>query len=579
MKTHTLLRTTGPAACLLAALAAAAAACGNGKESRDATTERDAPPLDTSGDWPEIPCDQLVDTDGDTIADQHEGTGDTDGDTIPNHLDTDSDDDGFPDADEAGDTSLCTPPTNSDDDAIADFIDGDSDNDGLGDREEATYSTNPYNPDTDGDGYSDLAEVATGHDPKDAADIIPSDDFYVILPFEGDPQEKVLEFHSAIRKADIYFVMDTTGSMSEEANNLASGLRTMIPQLRAEIPDVGIGCGHFEDFNINCGPCPVVMGIPTCYGVASNKVYYHFQDITTNEAAAQAGVDQLKARAGTGGCNWASSLEALYQIATGAGIAPFVPPKSCPLAPDEIFPRVGYPCFRPGALPIVVVLTDTASRSGPCTTGPNTADGYYDVDFPTERPHRYDAAVAELNAIGARVLGVISGAEAGDPSCQFQSWARDTGTVNPDGSPLLFPISSDGTLVTSSIVDAIKKIAGGTPQDVDAVTQDQIPDDPPQFYSEVNAAGFVTSIVAKDCFREDGTVTTCTVSPDGASFVLVPPGYLVRFTVTFHNGIVREIGSAQVYRATIVVRGNHVANLDEREVIIIIPASSEVIFV
>lgn len=41
----------------------------------------------------------------------------------------------------------------------------DTDGDGLPDSVEAIYGTDPNNPDTDGDGYSDGAEVRTGHDP------------------------------------------------------------------------------------------------------------------------------------------------------------------------------------------------------------------------------------------------------------------------------------------------------------------------------------------------------------------------------------------------------------------------------
>ncbi len=41
----------------------------------------------------------------------------------------------------------------------------DSDQDGLSDQEEAIYKTDPHNPDTDGDGYSDGTEVKSGYDP------------------------------------------------------------------------------------------------------------------------------------------------------------------------------------------------------------------------------------------------------------------------------------------------------------------------------------------------------------------------------------------------------------------------------
>ena len=45
----------------------------------------------------------------------------------------------------------------------------DSDCDGLTNAEEKLYGTDPNNPDTDGDGYSDGIEVASGYDPLKAA--------------------------------------------------------------------------------------------------------------------------------------------------------------------------------------------------------------------------------------------------------------------------------------------------------------------------------------------------------------------------------------------------------------------------
>ncbi len=43
--------------------------------------------------------------------------------------------------------------------------DVDPDHDGLTNREESYWNTDPFNPDTDGDGFKDGEEVASGHDP------------------------------------------------------------------------------------------------------------------------------------------------------------------------------------------------------------------------------------------------------------------------------------------------------------------------------------------------------------------------------------------------------------------------------
>ena len=91
----------------------------------------------------------ILDSDGDGIDDQTEGTGDDDGDGIPNYLDAsnDEDGDGVPDTIEGS--------ADSDGDGINDAQDPDADNDGIPDGLEAGASGN----DTDGDGIDDAFDV------------------------------------------------------------------------------------------------------------------------------------------------------------------------------------------------------------------------------------------------------------------------------------------------------------------------------------------------------------------------------------------------------------------------------------
>jgi len=80
-----------------------------------------------------------VDTDGDTIPNDIEGTGDTDMDGTPNNEDTDSDGDTIPDEEEGT--------ADPDHDSIPNYLDRDSDNDGMTDAEERAAGTDPYTPD------------------------------------------------------------------------------------------------------------------------------------------------------------------------------------------------------------------------------------------------------------------------------------------------------------------------------------------------------------------------------------------------------------------------------------------------
>ena len=77
-----------------------------------------------------------VDTDGDVIPDEVEGTDDPDGDGIPNYLDLDSDGDSIWDEEEGVD--------DPDGDGIPNYLDVYSDYDSVHDETEIMLGSNPY---------------------------------------------------------------------------------------------------------------------------------------------------------------------------------------------------------------------------------------------------------------------------------------------------------------------------------------------------------------------------------------------------------------------------------------------------
>jgi hypothetical protein len=512
-----------------------------------------------------VRCESDDDTDGDGIYDEFETTQDWEGDGIPNLEDPDSDDDGYPDAEEHGLEDGCAA-VDTDGDGIPDFLDLDSDGDGLSDEEERTrYFTDPLNEDTDGDGFTDLAEAATGRDPADPSSRIPDDAFYVVLPYMGEAQERELVFGTSVRKADVFFMVDSTGSMSSEISNLRTGLSSIVTEMRASLTDVGVGFGQFAGFGGTPSGCDLFSCVD---GLEGDLPFELVQEITTDDATMQSAVDRLDSD--SGGANWASSTEALYLTATGEGFTPWLDPQRCPAIPDEESSRYGYPCFRPRALPIAVVLTDTASKNGP-----GASVTYDPSDFPASPrgPHTYEESLAAVTGIGGRVIGIISGMEAGNPDAQFDTWARDTGTVDASGSPIRFTINSDGTGLDSRIVDAIRILAEETPQNISGAVEDG--EDRPEEIGPVDATQFVKAITPAALF--DGTMEHACPDPercDDTRFLNVTPGNTVRFNVRFLNDFQTPRSFAQVFLAEILVLGNGVAELDSREVIIVVPAGS-----
>jgi hypothetical protein len=545
-----------------------------------------AAPAEDGGSEP-TGCDD-ADTDGDGIADAREGDGDPDGDGLPNAADDDSDGDGISDADEARSTDPCAP-ADSDGDGTPDFIDTDSDNDGLSDEREAELGTDPTDTDSDDDGVTDLGEVdGAGTDPNDAGSTIPEGDFFVVLPYEGDREERRLRFGTDIEIADVFMLVDMTGSMGGERQNLITGLLdVIIPGIQAEIPDVQFGVGGFDDYPYAGygSDCEVRTLAGTGTGPRCDTPFYLLREIgppdrdvggwSLSASATECPIDTsvrnigriegspngrpdlLEAVEGLP-CHYGadgpeSYVPALWSTATGMGLSwptGSIPGQTCPVIPDEDGTRVGYPCFRPGALPIVLFFGDNEFHNGP---GGSEA---YSFDAPT-----YTEAVDALNDIGARVIGVDSGSA----RPEFEQVATATGAVRADGTPLVFDIASDGTGLDSTVVSAVAELVGGTPQDVTTRTEN-VPGNPDDF----DATAFIEAIVPFEGYTPSGGPGGYG-SKDATTFYEVIPGTTVEFTIDFYNGVRMPADVAQIFQARIIVVGNDVTDLDARNVYIVVP--------
>jgi len=91
----------------------------------------------------------------------------------------------------------------------------------------------------------------------------------------------------------------------------------------------------------------------------------------------------------------------------------------------------------------------------------------------------------------------------------------------------------------------------------------------------VDARNFIKTITPVSLFDGTAEVTCPTASRcDDQQFFAVPPGQTVRFRVRFLNDFHEPQSFAQVFFATIYVLGNGVAELDAREVVIVVPSGS-----
>jgi hypothetical protein len=513
-------------------------------------------PVDTDGDT--VPDYFDMDSDGDTISDADEtpADSDVDGDHIPDRLDLDTDGDGIPDAEEAGDDDIATHPVDTDGDGIADFRDVDSDNDGLSDEWEDEHGLDPYDEDTDGDGAPDLIEVGAGTDPLDGTSnpraegnflfIVPYNDPEDPPPTPVDPDPRVdhLVFSTNLKVADVFFTLDSSGSMGGEINNLRTSLRSVVvPGIRAQIPDVWFGVGRFQDCN---------------YCTPNMSVDVEMTDVITDIEAALGGWSTC------GGSE--PYTQNLYALSTG-DVTPFlgwggVTPATWTCTPPG---SIGWPCFRPGAMPIIVQFGDEDFDEAMhyCTPGYTHAD-----------------AIDGLNQISARYVGVNSGPSTYGSHDDMVVIAEGTGSVDASGTPLVFDIASDGSGLGMQVVDAVDILANNVAIEV---TTD-IRDDETDLVNVVTA--FIDHIEAstvggyvdpgdpeRTC--EGGLAVDDLYEPlDGRpdSFTGVLPGTIVCFDIyPKQNWTVVATSEPQTFRCEIDVIGNEVTVLDTRVVYFLVP--------
>ena len=134
----------------------------------------------------------------------------------------------------------------------------------------------------------------------------------------------------------------------------------------------------------------------------------------------------------------------------------------------------------------------------PVRNGPGNHDPYR-LGTVTPEPHSYEEAINALRGIGAKVLGLYSGGDRGVGRSDLEALARDTGAVRTDGTPVVFDIQRDGSLLGASVVEAVRTLVDEVPVDVDAFVEDVEGD-------ELDATDFLDRVVAESANPADGAI-------------------------------------------------------------------------
>lgn len=527
--------------------------------------------IDTDGDGTPDYLD--TDSDNDGILDLHDGLSDTDGDGVPNFRDDDSDNDCRSDTLEAGDTDPASAPIDSDSDAIPNFRDLDSDNDGLSDQREDVNcngvtdgdETSAEVADSDGDGVSDLIEDAAGTNPNDAADSpLINGDFVFVVPFEQptQPARDDLDFSTNLKAIDVYLLLDRSGSMSEEITTIRNGFQEVL--LNLTCPPLGNGDP------MSCIP-DIWSGLGTIgYKHAAGEGYTHVLDVNADHAR----ISQLPSTvfnepscSGQPSCDEVQTLS-LWSACTGLGsedlaqcagmIGATYPARGGCAGSPAGTDGIGYPCFRPTSLPIILYATDESiSVSFRCP----------DVDV-MQAPAD-NLVIRAANAIGAKIVGLDASGLTNNRR-EMEYLADGTGAVDITNQNAPLVLNARDSQVTPAIENGLRALANGVPLDISAVASDDpadAVDAVAEFIDHLETQQLDTAECASGLMDED---TNSDQFPD--LYRQVQPGTPLCWSlVPKTNTTIEPTANPQMYRATINVYGNGITNLDSRDVYFLVP--------
>lgn len=218
-------------------------------------------------------------------------------------------------------------------------------------------------PDSDGDGVPDDADDCPGTPDWITCDDDPTNDgiyatvFYDPTGGSESVQRQVFTTVADIPQIDVYFLVDATPTLTDEIEALNVELQTIVDAVRLEFDDVRFGVGLYRAYPLS------PLGAPY-----SQAPYHHVLDMTDSDTLLATAVGTLDTVAN--GTAPTAATQALYSMASGLGLGDAVPNRGSCTGDGDI----GYPCFRPDSLHVVVNITDSEVYNGPRGLGPAYGD-------------------------------------------------------------------------------------------------------------------------------------------------------------------------------------------------------------
>ena len=220
-------------------------------------------------------------------------------------------------------------------------------------------------PDVDGDGVPDDADDCPGTPDWISCDDDPTNDgLYQTVFYDSNGSQEVVRTSTVdvvadIPEVDVYFLIDATPTLAEEIAVLQAEILNIISDVRTSFPNAQFGLGLYREYPL----APLAAA-------HSQAPYHHILDFTDDEVLMQTAVSTLNT---VQNATLASAAtQGLYSVASGLGLGDMVPNRgSCPNGPGA---DIGYPCFRDGALHVVMNISDSEVYNGPIATGAQYGD-------------------------------------------------------------------------------------------------------------------------------------------------------------------------------------------------------------
>ena len=220
-------------------------------------------------------------------------------------------------------------------------------------------------PDADRDGVPNDADDCPETPDWISCDNDPSNDgLYATIFYDPTGADEVVRRTVAsttaeIPQIDVYFLIDATPTLADEIAALQADILSIVDDVRFQFGDARFGLGLYRAYPLS----PLAA-------VHSQSPYHHILDLTDDETLLETAVSTLDTVANTSLPT--AATQALFAVASGSGLGDMLANRgSCPEGPDA---DVGYPCFRPNSLHVVMNITDTEVYNGPRPEGPAYTD-------------------------------------------------------------------------------------------------------------------------------------------------------------------------------------------------------------